>query len=191
MTETPAFLFDTCSIINLSYSPVAALFKNRYTGRAGWTRAVQTELTRQRTRKPPHPQAGRACNWATSWLGHPIEITDEADHVAIEGIRAAIAVGCDDDSLDHLGEAASIHLLTKAGTGRLISDDHGARAIARDRRYSVRAASTVGVLSELLARGIASPEIVDDYLDTLRAHNRMRVKLTSADLLVGDLGPWF
>ncbi|GAA1010327.1 hypothetical protein Aple_038560 [Acrocarpospora pleiomorpha] len=148
------------------------------------------ELTRQRTRKPPHPQAGRACNWAISWLDRPIEITDEAGQVAIEGIRTAIAVGCDDDSLDHLGEAASIHLLTKAGTGRLISDDHGARAIARDRRYSVRAASTVGVLGELLARGISAPETVDDYLDTLRAHNRMHVKLTSADLLAGDLGPW-
>jgi hypothetical protein len=32
-----ALLFDTCSVINLSYcSPVAALFRDRYKGRGGW-----------------------------------------------------------------------------------------------------------------------------------------------------------
>src|SRR5213593_3731741 len=54
------WLFDTCSIINLSYCPpVAALFVARYGDRGGWVRAVQVELTSQRARRPPHPQAGR------------------------------------------------------------------------------------------------------------------------------------
>jgi hypothetical protein len=34
----------------------------------------------------------------------------------------------------------------------------------------VRASSTVGVLSEILARGEVTPETVDLYLDTLRTH---------------------
>jgi len=186
----PALLLDTCAIINLSYcSPVAVLFKSRYSGRAGWTLAVQAELTRQRTRKPPHPQAGRARNWAVTWLNQPIEICDEIDQVAVEGIQAAVAVGSADDNLDHLGEATSIHLLTTAGTGRLISDDHGARAVARG-RYNVRASSTVGVLAELLARGAVTRETVDVYLETLRTHERMHLTLTSTDLLAGDLGSW-
>lgn len=145
-----ALLFDTCSIINLSYcSPIAALFQSRYKGRAGWAAAVQTELTRQRTRKPPHPQAGRARNWAITWLGDPFLVIEEGDQIAVATIQASIAIGSNDDSLDHRGEAASIHLLAMAGSGRLISDDHGARAVAR--AYGVRAASTVGVLAELLA----------------------------------------
>ncbi|MFC0527940.1 hypothetical protein [Phytohabitans kaempferiae] len=191
MTPTaPALLLDTCSIINLSYcSPVATLFKSRYVGRAGWTRAVRAELTRQRSRKPPHPQAGRASNWAASWLPPPIEIVDLADQIAIAVIQTQVSLGSEDDSLDHLGEASSIHLLATAGTGRLISDDHGARAVARN-QYQVRASSTVGVLSELLARGQVSPQTVDLYLDTLRIQERMRVALTSRDLLRRELGPW-
>jgi len=54
----------------------------------------------------------------------------------------------------------------------------------------VRASSTVGVLSELLARGEVVPETVDLYLDTLRANKRMHVALGSRDLLRRDLGPW-
>lgn len=79
--------------------------------------------------------------------------------------------------------------MTVASTGRLISDDHGARAIARN-RYRVSASSTIGVLAELLARGQVTPETADLYLDTLRAHKRMRAVLTSRDLLSRNLGPW-
>jgi predicted nucleic acid-binding protein len=191
MTPTPpAFLLDTCAILNLSYcSPVATLFKTRFAGRAGWTRAVQTELTRQRSRKPPHPQAGRANNWAVSWLPSPIEIVEIVDQVAIAMIQKQVALGCEDDSLDHLGEASSIHLLAAAGKGRLISDDHGARAVAR-KRHQVLASSTIGVVSELLARGEVLPATVDLYLDALRTNDRMRFALTSRDLLRRDLGPW-
>ncbi|GAA0713046.1 hypothetical protein Drose_15565 [Dactylosporangium roseum] len=191
MTPTPPpLLLDTCSIINLSYcSPVATLFKTRFAGRIGWTRAVQAELTRQRSKKPPHPQAGRANNWARSWLPAPIDILDVDDQIAIADIQTEVALGSEDDNLDHLGEASSIHLLAASGTGRLISDDHGARAVARN-RHGVRASSTVGVLSELLARGAVTTETVDLYLDTLRTHTRMRVALTSQDVLRRALGPW-
>jgi predicted nucleic acid-binding protein len=187
----PALLLDTCAIINLSYcSPVATLFKTRYAERAGWTRAVREELTRQRSRKPPHPQAGRASNWAASWLPSPIEIVDPGDQIGIARIQQQIALSSEDDSLDHLGEASSIHLLAAtAVAGRLISDDHGARAIARN-QYRVRAASTVGVITELLARGLVTPETADLYLDTLRTRRRMGVALTSQDLLSRNLGPW-
>lgn len=184
-----ALLLDTCSLINLSYySPVATLFRDRYKGRGGWAAAVQSELTRQRTRKPPHPQAGRARNWAVTWLGDPFLIVDEEDQIAVAEIQATIAVGSDDDSLDHLGEAASIHLLTVAGGGRLISDDHGARAVAR--QHAVKASSTVGVLAELLARNIVDAAAVDAYLDILRTRRRMRARITSIDLLAGELGSW-
>ena len=187
---TPDLLLDTCSIINLSYcSPVAVLFKDKYAGRAGWARAVHSELTRQRTKCPPHPQAGRACNWAVSWLEPPIEITDPDGQIAVAAIQNQIALGSGDDTLDHLGEAASIHLLTKAGTGRLISDDHGARDTART-SHDVLATSTVGVLAALLARSEVELDLADIYLSTLREKGRMRAILTATDLLAGNLGPW-
>ena len=135
ISPPPALLLDTCAIINLSYcTPVAALFRSRYEGKAGWVRATQAELVRQRGRRPPHPQAGRASNWAVTWLGMPIEITDDKLIDATAYIQRDIAAGSTNSALDHLGEAASIAFLELAGTGRLITDDHGARAEFHRRR---------------------------------------------------------
>lgn len=188
---TPILLLDTCSVINLSYcQPVATVFRSRYSGRAGWVRAAHAELVRQRGRRPPHPQAGRAANWAVTWLGKPIEINDDELILATEEIQRAIAAASTDSALDHLGEAASIALLRAAGTGRLITDDHGARGEAR--RRGVRASSTVGVVAQLLTiegSGIDTT-LADTYLRTLQSEQRMHVQLKSADLLAGDLGPW-
>jgi hypothetical protein len=80
MTDpVPGQLLDTCAIINLSYcTPIASAFRSRYEGSAGWVRATQAELIRQRSRRPPHPQAGRASNWAAMWLGIPVEMVDES-----------------------------------------------------------------------------------------------------------------
>ena len=47
----------------------------------------ESELTRQRTRKPPHPQAGRARNWAITWLGDPFFIVDEETRSRSPGSR--------------------------------------------------------------------------------------------------------
>jgi len=140
-SPAPALLLDTCSIINLSYCrPVASAFRSRYEGAARWVRATQAELVRQRSRRPPHPQAGHASNWAATWLGMPIEMVDENLLVATESIQRAIAARYTDSALDHLGEAASIALLQSVGKGRLMSDDHAARAESRKR--GVRASST-------------------------------------------------
>jgi hypothetical protein len=187
----PKLLLDTCSIINLSYCPpVAAIFRSRYQGTAGWTEAAHAELVRQRGRRPPHPQAGRATNWAATWLGAPIEMTDVDLIIATESIQRNIAAGSADSALDHLGEAASIALLQSAGAGRLISDDHAARGEARKR--GVRASSTVGVIAQLLTidgSGIDAAT-ADNHLRTLQERDRMHVRLKAVDLLTGDLGPW-
>jgi hypothetical protein len=187
----PALLLDTCAIINLSYcTPVAALFRGRYEGKAGWVRATHAELIRQRGRRPPHPQAGRASNWAVTWLGTPIEIADDKLVDATACIQRDIAAGSTNSALDHLGEAASIAFLESAGTGRLITDDHGARAESRKR--GVKASSTVGVIAQLLTirgSGVDSA-MADTYLQTLQTRERMHIPLTSIDLLAGDLGPW-
>ena len=153
-------------------------------------RAAQAELVRQRGRRPPHPQAGRAANWAASWLGTPIEITDEELIVAVAEIQQDIAGGSTDSALDHLGEAASIAVLHAAGTGRLITDDHAARAEAR--RRGVRASSTVGVIAHLLTVGDSGVDaaLTDAYLQTLQAEGRMNVELKSVDLFAENLGPW-
>lgn len=189
--QTPKLLLDTCAIINLSYcAPVASVFRLRYEGTAGWVRATQAELVWQRSRRPPHPQAGRAGNWAAMWLGVPIELLDEQLLLATEDIQRNIAAGSTDSALDHLGEAASIALLQSLGTGRLVSDDHGARA--ESRRRGVNAVSTVGVIAHLLAVADSGLDrtMADTYLQTLQARKRMYAQLTSIDLLAKDLGPW-
>jgi hypothetical protein len=185
------WLLDTCSIINLSYcSPIAATFKNKYQGKAGWALAVRQELTAQRSRIPANPQAGRASNWAVSWLGEPILVADESRIVNIEAIQRRIKRNGGTSALEHLGEAASIDILLNAGQGRLISDDHAARSEAR--RVGVRASSTIGILAKLLAlpNSPVSAQDVDTYLDLLRQYGRLRTPLTSSDLLASNLGAW-
>jgi predicted nucleic acid-binding protein len=120
----------------------------------------------------------------------PIEMVDESLLVATESVQRSIAAGYADSALDHLGEAASIALLASAGKGRLISDDHAARAESRKR--GVTASSTVGVVAHLLtiAGSGVDPTIADMYLETLRVRERMHAQLTSIDLLAGDIGPW-
>jgi hypothetical protein len=190
-SPVPRLLLDTCSIINLSYCPpVASVFRSRYEGTAGWTEAAHAELVRQRGRRPPHPQAGRATNWAATWLGAPIEMIDVDLIIATESIQRSIAAGSTESALDHLGEAVSIALLESAGSGRLISDDHAARGEARKR--GVLASSTVGVIAQLLTidgSGVDAA-MADTYLETLQTRDRMHVRLKSVHLLAGDLGPW-
>jgi hypothetical protein len=72
---------------------------------------------------------------------HDTAIARGGDQIAIATIQQQIALGGEDDGLDHLGEASSIHLLAVATKGRLISDDHGARAVARRRRTAGRRGS--------------------------------------------------
>jgi hypothetical protein len=138
----------------------------------------------------PHPQAGRASNWAATWLGLPIEITDGKLIETTALIQRDIAAGSTNSALDHLGESASIALLESAGTGRLITDDHGARA--ESRKWGVRASSTVGIIAQLLTIPGSGVDhmMADTYLQTLQARERMHIRLTSIDLLAGDLGPW-
>jgi hypothetical protein len=189
------WLFDTCSLINLSYcSPIAAVFKARYNGTAGWVKAVQAELVDQRAKRPPHPQAGKAVNWASSWLGAAIVLDDDGDAEAVEEIRVAVSAGGGTSELDHLGEAASIRALLKYGptwgSCRLISDDRGARDEAR--RRNVAAASTVGVVAKLIALEPAPVPVANAelYLGTLRKRRRMHVELSVDDLLANVLGSW-
>jgi len=188
------WLFDTCSLINISYcSPIATLFRGRYSD-VGWMRAVATELVDQRTRRPPHPQAGIAMNLVAPWLGTPIELVDVGDAEKVEEIQLAVAAGHLDHPLDHLGESASIWGLLKFGglwaNPRLISDDRGARDEAR--RRGLPAASTVRIIAALLALdpGPVSVATADLYLDTLRTNGRMHLGLTSADLLANTLDSW-
>jgi hypothetical protein len=97
------------------------------------------------------------------------EILDEDLQIATESIQRAIAVGSSDSARDHLGEAASIALFQRPKNGRLISDDHGARAEARKR--GVAASSTVGVVAQLLGTPESGVDraMADIYLETLQA----------------------
>jgi hypothetical protein len=191
-TGGPDFLIDTCSVINLSYCrPVAQLFQTRYSGRIGWTRAVYAELVRLRTKHPPHPQAGRAVNWGSGWLGRQVEVSGEERLELVEEIRLAIALRQGSESeLDHLGESASIVAALDLGGVRLISDDRGARGEASVRK--VGSISTVGILAQLLRRNpaVVSTGDVDSYLDVLRANGRMHEQLDTTDLRNGRLGGW-
>jgi hypothetical protein len=81
-------------------------------------------------------------------------------------------------------------MLQATGTGRLITDDHAARAEAR--RLGVRAVSTIGVVAHLMnvdGSGVDAA-LADAYLQTLQGAGRMHVRLKSVDLLADNLGPW-
>jgi hypothetical protein len=189
-SPVPRLLIDTCSIINLSYcAPVGSIFRSRYEGVAGWVRATQAELVRQRSRRPPHPQAGRAGNWAASWLGMPIEILDENLLVATEASSASSPLVTPTPHLTTWGKQRASRCSSRSGkdgSSAMITRPeprHGSEGSRRVPR------SAIAQLLTVAGSGV-DPTMADTYLQTLRARGRMHAQLTSIDLLAGDLGPW-
>jgi predicted nucleic acid-binding protein len=177
----PDFLFDACTLINLSYSdPIASLFRERYEGRAGWVKVVHTELVRQRMNRPPNHQAGQAFNRASAWLSSGVQVVGESNINDVEVLRQRLLAGqLEKSQFEHLGEATSIVVLRSQGHSRFLTDDHDARFEAR--QAGVNATSSVGILSGLIRIGekhdALVEAVIDGYLDALRQHGRMHVGL--------------
>jgi hypothetical protein len=71
-------VIDACTLQNFAVVDRLDLLKERFTGHAYWTEAIQYE-------------AGRLGITDTGWLGHPIEVGDGvAEIIQIQAIRRAL-----------------------------------------------------------------------------------------------------
>lgn len=75
------------------------------------------------------------------WLGDPLEISAERDQREVEGIRKAVFGGSSNEPLKHLGEAQTLHVISRHADfigATWISDDQESLRVARFRGIPVR-----------------------------------------------------
>lgn len=105
-------------------------------GRGRWTEAVAHEARQSASHLPRLRTLLQ-----DGWLGDPIEITDEAEHAAVELLRRTVFGGRGHRPTQHLGEAQTCVLITQRREYRhsvWITDDRDAGRYARGRGITTR-----------------------------------------------------
>jgi predicted nucleic acid-binding protein len=124
-------------------------------GRGRWTEAVAHECALSSSYYTDLASVG-----SDGWLGEPIEINGEVEVLQVEGIRKAVFGGTSAKPTQHLGEAQTIHILTRWPNFKdstWISDDRESLRVARNQGIAVR--ETQHLVAEAIQWGyIASAE---------------------------------
>jgi predicted nucleic acid-binding protein len=156
-------VIDACTLQNFVVVDRLDLLKERFTGHAYWTEAIQYE-------------AGRLGITDTGWLGRPIEVGDGvAEIIQIQAIRRALGARRAEPATLHLGEAEAIHYIeTREPSWSFISDDQPAVDFARHR--GIDAIDTQQVLADCYEDGkIGCPEAFDLLLAMQTAGRGVRI----------------
>jgi hypothetical protein len=103
---TEFFFPDNTVLCNFAAVDRLDLLKAIANGRGRWCEAVAYEASRSAAVWP-----ALAALLAEDWLDEPIEITDEADVLAIERIRRAAFAQRGDGPRKHLGEAQTCYVI--------------------------------------------------------------------------------
>jgi predicted nucleic acid-binding protein len=158
---------DTCVLISFATVHEMELLEATLRDRSHYTQAVEQELRKSTDYLPqlrPLVQ-GR-------WLGEAIELDTREDEVEVDRLRTALG-GTSARPLQHLGEAESIRAITSRPYLRgavLLTDDHDARDLARDRGVIVW--DTGRVLADAHGRGDVGHPVAYDILVRMRQADR-------------------
>jgi predicted nucleic acid-binding protein len=156
-------VIDACTLQNFAVVDRIDLLKERFSGHAYWTPAIQYE-------------AGRLGISDTGWLGNPIEVGDSVEvTLRIEGLRSALGARRTDPATLHLGEAEAIYYIeTHEPSWSLISDDQPAVDFANHR--GINAIDTQQVVGDCYEDGkIGCPEAFDLLLAMQAAGRGVRI----------------
>lgn len=105
-------------------------------GNGRWVEAVAYECQRSARFYPD-----LATVHSDGWLGEPVEVSEMADVLQVEGIRKAVFGGTDAKPTQHLGEAQTIHILARWADYKdsiWLSDDQESLRVARSQGIAVR-----------------------------------------------------
>lgn len=132
-----AYLFpDNTVLCNFAAVNQLALLEKLLDGKGRWSEAVELEASKSATYYPDLGTVG-----TSGWLGAPLEIIDEIELLQVEGLRRAVFGGAASKPLQHLGEAQTIHIVTRwtdfSGSVWL-SDDQDSLRYARSQGIAVR-----------------------------------------------------
>jgi hypothetical protein len=177
MTE---FLFpDNTVLCDFAAVDHLDLLRSILGGRGRWAEAVAYEASRSERYLP-----ALASLKTESWLGDPIEVTDDTDIQQIERIRRAVFGGTDDRPLQHLGEAQSCHLILNwaefAGSW-WITNDRDALRHARFKGITTR--ETIDLMSIAVSNGDISARDAFDLMRLMADAGRsLRLPRSAAEL---------
>lgn len=120
------------------------------------------------------------------WLGHPVEISAEIEQRQVEGIRRAVFGGTAARATQHLGEAQTIHVISRWSDysgSTWISDDQESLRVAR--RQGIAVKETQHLVAEAVQWGfIRTPGDGFAMLEQMVAEGRNpALPRTASDLL--------
>ncbi|QSB15151.1 hypothetical protein JQS43_01895 [Natronosporangium hydrolyticum] len=132
MTTSGRVLFDTCTLENFAVVARLDLLEVCYSGRCGWTTAVEWEIRRGAAQRP-HLRLLQG----VTWLGDPIDSDDNDTLQQIDRVRRALG-GAPTRPFEHLGEAQMLHHVQHVEVSASIAtDDRAAYDMALRRGLQV------------------------------------------------------
>lgn len=143
---------DNTVLCNFACVHQLNLLERLLDGRGVWVEAVAAECDKSSKHYPDLTSIG-----ANGWLGVPMEITDEIEILQVDGVRKAVFGGTAARPLQHLGEAQTIHVITKRAAFRdsiWVSDDRESLRVARRQGIAVR--ETQHLVAEAVQLGYLS-----------------------------------
>lgn len=131
------YLFpDNTVLCNFAAVHQLPLLEKLLDGNGRWAEAVEQEATKSAAYYPDLSSIS-----AKGWLGTPLEIDDEIELRQVEGLRRAVFGGSASRPLEHLGEAQTIHIVTRWSSfsgSTWLSDDQDSLRYARQQGIAVR-----------------------------------------------------
>lgn len=146
MSET-YFFPDNTVMINFAIANRLDLLRVYLTDHGRVTAAVLREI-RTSAGMVPHLNSVDT----ESWFGAGIDVTSDADIRAVENIRTNRFGGARNDSLKHLGESQTLHVMSSTpefGSSKFLTDDSDAYRIAE--KFGIVRRHTVEIFRELVA----------------------------------------
>lgn len=177
---TEFFFPDNTVLCNFAAVDRLNLLKTVANGRGRWCEAVANEASRSAAVWP-----ALASLLTEGWLDEPIEITDEADVLAIERIRRAAFARRGDGPRKHLGEAQTCYVIKnwKQFSGAWwITDDREALRYAKFQQITTRETADLVAIAAVNGDITASDGFA--LLNCMTEYDRvLRLPNTAADLV--------
>lgn len=133
---SPSLFPDNTVLCNFACVRQLKLLARLLDGNGRWVEAVAHECDQSSAFYPDLKTIA-----VDGWLGDPVEISDEIEQRQVEGIRRAVFGGMAGRATQHLGEAQTIHVISRwAGySGSIwLSDDQESLRVARRQGIAVR-----------------------------------------------------
>jgi hypothetical protein len=175
---TDAFFPDNTVLCNFAAVDRLDLLRSVLGERGRWTEAVAYEASQSAAYLRALVSLA-----VDGWLGEPVEVTSDADVLAIERIRRAVFGGTDDRPRQHLGEAQTCYVIkhwAEFSGSWWITDDREALRYAKFQGITTR--ETIDLMSMAVVNGDVGAKDAFALMNLMADRDRgLRLPKTASD----------